>query len=412
MAEKEQQLEDLELIFENQLVTATIQQLMELAQGLNLATTNMTRKTQLMKALRKYAEGTDDASEDDRILTLTNVNKAFATVKTEPELKPVEEDAKLDQATGGGATPKEPTTSDSFQKFMQSLSSASVEFKRPLKIVGVVAAQEKDKNNGISYINLSSQIADAKSNYKEEEIVRAVKKSVSLMSPLRTYFDTQENLKLEKMLEILRNYYHEKDSNELFTELSQLGQKNTEKPTEFLIRAMELRQRLTSAAAAENAAFDLKLINNTFARACRTGFNNSTIRQHMRPFFNMGVNGTGPDDTILLKELNIAMAENEETTSKMKNATPKKLTINEASTSATATTSVADALKPLVESMNLLKQEIKDIKSTATAYRGRGTYSKKFDGRCQKCKEKDYSNCKHCFKCGSEDHMQRNCPKN
>ena len=104
------------------------------------------------------------------------------------------------------------------------------------------------------------------------------------------------------------------------------------------------------------------------------------------------------------------MAENEETTPKMKNATPKKLTINEASTSATATTSVADALKPLVESMNLLKQEIKDIKSTA--YRGRGTYNKKFDGRCQKCKEKDYSSCKHCFKCGSEQHMQRDCPKN
>ena len=171
MAEKEQQIENLELAFENHLMTATIQQLIELAQGLNLATTNMTRKTQLMKALRKYAECPDDASEDDHILTLTNVNNALATVKTEPELKPVEEDAKLDQATGGGATPKQPTIPDSFQKFMQSLSSASVEFKRPLKIVGVVAAQEKDKNNGISYINLSSQIADAKNSYKEEEIV-------------------------------------------------------------------------------------------------------------------------------------------------------------------------------------------------------------------------------------------------
>ena len=115
MAEKVQQIEELELLFEDNLHTATILQLMELAQGLNMTTTNMTRKTQLMKALRKYAECSDDATEDDRILTLTNVNKAFSTVKTEPELKSAEEDVKLDQATGGSATPKEPTTSDSFQ---------------------------------------------------------------------------------------------------------------------------------------------------------------------------------------------------------------------------------------------------------------------------------------------------------
>ena len=299
---------------------------------------------------------------------------------------------------------------DSLNRFVKTLSSNSFEYKRPLKIVGVIAVQDKDnKNNGISYTNLSSQIADAKATYSEDEIVREVKKAISTQSPLRTYFDTQEKLKLKQMLEMLREYYQEKDSSELFTELSQLTQRTSEKSTEFLIRALELRQKLTSAAKAEGTAYDDKLITNTFARSCRTGFQNSQVRTYMRPFFSKN---PIDDDNTLLKELNIAMAECEETAMKLKNVTPRKVTINEATTSqqATETNTMADALKPLVESMILMQKELKEIKSNNN--RKPTTYYKKFDGRCKQCKEKNYSNCSHCFKCGESNHMQRNCPKN
>ena len=405
----EQQLEVLELQFEDDVHQATIQELLELTQGFQLDTSNMTRKSQLLKQIRKYSEGAAESTTEDKILILTNLHNAFKKVKKTEES--VEDNKpKIDQATGGASVNNGDNLTDSLNRFVKTLSSNSFEYKRPLKIVGVIAVQDKDnKNNGISYTNLSSQIADAKATYSEDEIVREVKKAISTQSPLRTYFDTQEKLKLKQMLEMLREYYQEKDSSELFTELSQLTQRTSEKSTEFLIRALELRQKLTSAAKAEGTAYDEKLITNTFARSCRTGFQNSQVRTYMRPFFSKN---PIDDDNTLLKELNIAMAECEETAMKLKNVTPRKVTINEATTSqqATETNTMADALKPLVESMILMQKELKEIKSNNN--RKPTTYYKKFDGRCKQCKEKNYSNCSHCFKCGESNHMQRNCPKN
>lgn len=405
----EQQLEVLELQFEDDVHQATIQELLELTQGFQLDTSNMTRKSQLLKQIRKYSEGAAESTTEDKILILTNLHNAFKKVKKTEES--VEDNKpKIDQATGGASVNNGDNLTDSLNRFVKTLSSNSFEYKRPLKIVGVIAVQDKDnKNNGISYTNLSSQIADAKATYSEDEIVREVKKAISTQSPLRTYFDTQEKLKLKQMLEMLREYYQEKDSSELFTELSQLTQRTSEKSTEFLIRALELRQKLTSAAKAEGTAYDEKLITNTFARSCRTGFQNSQVRTYMRPLFSKN---PIDDDNTLLKELNIAMAECEETAMKLKNVTPRKVTINEATTSqqATETNTMADALKPLVESMILMQKELKEIKSNNN--RKPTTYYKKFDGRCKQCKEKNYSNCSHCFKCGESNHMQRNCPKN
>ena len=404
-----EQLEALELQFEDELHQATIQELLELTQGFQLDTSNMTRKSQLLKQIRKYSEGAAESTTEDKILILTNLHNAFKKVKKTEES--VEDNKpKIDQATGGASVNNGDNLTDSLNRFVKTLSSNSFEYKRPLKIVGVIAVQDKDnKNNGISYTNLSSQIADAKATYSEDEIVREVKKAISTQSPLRTYFDTQEKLKLKQMLEMLREYYQEKDSSELFTELSQLTQRTSEKSTEFLIRALELRQKLTSAAKAEGTAYDEKLITNTFARSCRTGFQNSQVRTYMRPLFSKN---PIDDDNTLLKELNIAMAECEETAMKLKNVTPRKVTINEATTSqqATETNTMADALKPLVESMILMQKELKEIKSNNN--RKPATSYKKFDGRCKQCKEKNYSNCSHCFKCGESNHMQRNCPKN
>ena len=405
----EQQLEVLELQFEDDVHQATIQELLELTQGFQLDTSNMTRKSQLLKQIRKYSEGAAESTTEDKILILTNLHNAFKKVKKTEES--VEDNKpKIDQATGGASVNNGDNLTDSLNRFVKTLSSNSFEYKRPLKIVGVIAVQDKDnKNNGISYTNLSSQIADAKATYSEDEIVREVKKAISTQSPLRTYFDTQEKLKLKQMLEMLREYYQEKDSSELFTELSQLTQGTSEKSTEFLIRALELRQKLTSAAKAEGTAYDDKLITNTFARSCRTGFQNSQVRTYMRPLFSKN---PIDDDNTLLKELNIAMAECEETAMKLKNVTPRKVTINEATTSqqVTETNTMADALKPLVESMILMQKELKEIKSNNN--RKPTTYYKKFDGRCKQCKEKNYSNCSHCFKCGESNHMQRNFPKN
>ena len=146
----EQQLEALELQFEDELHQATIQELQELTQGFQLDTSNMTRKSQLLKQLRKYSEGAAEASTEDKILILTNLHNAFKEIKkTEEKVEPVQEDnkPKIDQATGGTSVNNEENLTDSLNKFMKTLPSNSFEYKRPLKIVGVIAVQDKDNKN-------------------------------------------------------------------------------------------------------------------------------------------------------------------------------------------------------------------------------------------------------------------------
>ena len=117
-------------------------------------------------------------------------------------------------------------------------------------------------------------------------------------------------------------------------------------------------------------------------------------------------------DDVLLKELNGAMAECEESAAKLESIVPKKVTINEASTSlgSSGTQDVAATLKPLAEGMPLLQQQLKEMKTYNNNNNNHN--NKKRDTRCHECKDKRVSTCSHCFKCGETNHMMRNRTKN
>ena len=72
---QEQVLEDLELAVEALMHQVTAQQLKEVATGLYLdGAATLSKKSQLMKLLRKTAEGTEENSIEERILLLKSCN--------------------------------------------------------------------------------------------------------------------------------------------------------------------------------------------------------------------------------------------------------------------------------------------------------------------------------------------------
>jgi hypothetical protein len=371
----------------------------------------------MLKTIRDFIQNGSFNDEEEELEHLNRVWTALKEVTRDAtDYEGVLSGGKKDPPLTKGSVPKDPTQqlADALQSLLLPHHESSG-FKRGLKIVGIVG-EGTDSKNSINYVNLCSQINDARqSGYKDAEIAMAVRKAVLPSSHLRTYFDTDEGITLEKMMGMIRSFYREKDSNELFTELSALCQTAHETATDFLIRSLQVRQKLLAASKAEGGMYDVKLVRNTFCRAVRTGLLNDQIRQHMKTLLNPKSPG---EDQELLEEMNAASLECEETSSKLKRGAAKRVTINEGKV-----VSHSD-LNPIMQGMTMLKQQLDDMKNSQaknsqaavpdrdnSEWRRNGYGPSQWEGRgrCPDCRKNGGSHCRHCFQCGSDQHIKRDC---
>ncbi len=242
---------------------------------------------------------------------------------------------------------------EKMMSLMKALADANIAARRQLKIVGVIGDMKSDKN--ITYVNLLSQVSDAKSQkYTEDEIVRAIRKAVAVTSDLRTYFDGSVNMSLEKMLEVLRNYYQERSAAELFGELGQLVQGPQEKSTDFLLRAMQLPQRIQTASEAEGSAYGSKLVSGTFVRAVETGLREESVSSHLAKYLTVEES----DDSVLLREANSAELKLEEKQKKQKQVRQVKIA------QAQVAESQDNSLKTMLEGIQRRLDGIESLHST------------------------------------------------
>ena len=389
MTSEVDQLEEYEMTFEAAMVSASSEKLFELGEGLEVAhfTADM-RKTEKMAALRTHVHKSWGEEVTQQLQYMKQLHKTMESFKISEPRSPytgtITSPARIEHpTTEAGHPPHDTTTSEGLYQqresdqqersefggqnahrfpmgdfspnrdpphlspahhgdgaeeaaagqmfsLIRALADANIAQRRQLKIIGVIG-DVKDSRS-INYINLMSQVADAKaSKFKDDEIAIAIKKSIAASSHLRTYFDAAEKMELNKMLGMLRDFYQEKSASELFAELGQLCQNSQEKSTDFLLRAMQVRQRTTAAALAEGDLYNKKLVQSTFVRAVETGIREESIRAQLAPHL---VLGKPVDDSVLLREVNTAELKHEEKVNKLKLTTPKKVTIAQATTSA------------------------------------------------------------------------------
>jgi len=449
----EDQVEEQQLIVEAALSRATRAQLEEFCIAVKVEGTQAgMRKTRLMKLTRNHIEAQWGDTPEENLEYLRKISDALEEMLTP---KDADEYPQMGGHRGQASRGEEGKSGVSeLAQLLHSLTAGSSGqasartslFSRQLKIVGVIAAPEVKEKGAITYSNLCGQITDAHSHgYTNDEVMRAVRRAISATSPLRSYFDSQTSVELPALMSMLRDFYGEKSCAELFHDLGCLCQKPQETATDFLVRALELRQKVTSAASVEGNLYERKLIQETFCRALRTGFSNERVRTHMRGFLDPTTQTPGTDQ-VLLHQVNIAASESEETAVKQK-ATVKKVTINEASATPTSSQAhepqdVTKAIKPLLEGMALLQKQVQGLQERANQsrqYDSRRQYdnNRQHDNnsnqvqrpsnttttwqptgrapgrpyyRCKGCTEKNEMRCNHCFNCGSAEHRARECP--
>ena len=83
---------------------------------------------------------------------------------------------------------------------------------------------------------------------------------------MRCYLEGKSELILGSLQQILRAHYKRKSATELYSELCQLSQHTKEFPTDFLLRALNLRQKILLASKEEKAEvkYDSGLVDKVF----------------------------------------------------------------------------------------------------------------------------------------------------
>ena len=284
---------------------------------------------------------------------------------------------------------------------------------KDFKISGCIS----NEKNRLPFSSLSKQIESAlQKGYTETDIIDGVINAVSPSLHLRTYLESIKLLSLEELRKILRSHYGEKSSSESYQELANAVQENTESPLNFLMRALKLRQQvlMSSQEPGSKMQYDKQLVQNVFLHTVETGLIDDTIRLRLRPFLQ----DQRLSDDNLIKELNLAVAAENERASKMstRKKAPKPVQINANCVNTPKNASKEKSLEgqeKILASLNALKADLDTLKDKFNKKSQQpNPRSKARKSACQNCVSKGMEmSCDHCFVCGSAEHFARGCRK-
>ena len=302
----------------------------------------------------------------------------------------------------------------SVQELLQSST-----LRKDLKINGIIGGSREREQ--VTYMGLLSQVDEARvKEYSDDEIARSVRKIVAPGCSLRTLLDAKPDMTLQNVLALIRSFLKEKSSTELFQELNNTCQRENEDAQEFVLRAMELREKIIMASDADGALkYDSQLVQDMFTHTVRTGLLDEGVRGRLDPFLTEGVRVT---DEFLISKVNTASSEEKERQNKQNKT--KRVMVNQVQTTTGAMSadmqSVMQGMREMKEKINEIQLEMMQSRRGNVTYgraRGgsRGGFSLSSRGRgwgCQSCREHNCGfDCRHCFRCGEESHRAYECPK-
>ena len=197
----------------------------------------------------------------------------------------------------------------------------SLPWSREFKISGQVGEPgQKDK---LTFSSLAHQIEQGiNKGFPEIEIVDAVIRAIAPGLQLRSYLEGKNNLTLPTLRRILRSHYQEKGATDLYKQLTSEVQNSKETPQNFLIRALDLRQKILFASQETESGlrYDPVLVQSMFLHTVLTGLQNDCIRSDLQPYLQQ----TTTSDELLLEKLNIACANEAERQNKKKLLTQQR----------------------------------------------------------------------------------------
>lgn len=176
---------------------------------------------------------------------------------------------------------------------------------KEFKISGQIG--EPGQKDRLTFSSLARQIEHGLlKGFPETEIVDAVIRAIVPGMQLRSYLEGKSDLKLPTLRRILRCHYQEKSATELYKQLSSEVQGIKETPQTFLIRALDLRQKILFASQESESGlrYDPVLVQNMFLHSVLTGLQNDNVKRDLQPYLELPT----VSDELLFEKLNTACA--------------------------------------------------------------------------------------------------------
>lgn len=167
----------------------------------------------------------------------------------------------------------------------------------------------------LSFISLVRQIESATTKgYDETEIVEAVILAICPGLPLRSYLESTPDLKLPRLRQILRSHFRESNASDLYHQLTSLTQSPKEDALSFVMKALELRQKIIFASKEADVAikYNAELVQSQFLHTVDMGLLDDGVRHRIQPLLKGQTS-----DELLIQETNVAVAQEAERKSKL-----------------------------------------------------------------------------------------------
>jgi hypothetical protein len=157
----------------------------------------------------------------------------------------------------------------------------------------------------------------------------------------------------------------EKTSADLYKDLNEVIQKETEDAQSFVLRAMDLREKILMAPEMEGSVqFDKAQVQSMFLHTIRTGLRDADVRTKLDRVLKEGI-----EDEKLIEEINTASIEESVRQKKRGAATKKSVSIAQADVTSSA---ISEALAPLLGTVKQLNEEVKSLRGEVAEMK-RGT---------------------------------------
>lgn len=261
-----------------------------------------------------------------------------------------------------------------------ALRQAPAVWHKEFKISGQIG--DPGQKDRLTFSSLARQIEHGLlKGFPEAEVVDAVIRAIVPGMQLRSYLEGKSDLTLPTLRRILRCHYQEKSATELYKQLSSEAQSVKETPQSFLIRSLDLRQKILFASQESESGlrYDPVLVQNMFLHTVMTGLLNDNIKRDLQPSLEQ----PGVSDELLFEKLNIACAyESERQDKKKMHAPQRSVTVHSAQSDLTTTekkdkisqsshsksqTDILSELQEMKANMTLLKDlkaEVSSIKES------------------------------------------------
>jgi len=268
---------------------------------------------------------------------------------------------------------------------------------------------QKDR---LSFFSLVHQIENGlKNDYTEDEIKEAIIKATNPALSLTSYLEGKADLTLAKLRRIMRSHYQERTATKLYHQLSSTVQQPKEKPQEFLICLLDLKQKILFASQEIDLEpkYDSTLVDGMFVHSFSLGLQNENIKIEMKPYPEKKT----MSNEELFEKLHVCVSNEMERSQKFGSQLAPK--VNAApeggDKQAKKNTEVEQALMKELRELKVEVAAVKErVRATPQAQNPPTQQPMRQPPQCRTCqKSRNGWLCNHCFRCGASGHYVREC---